>query len=917
MRILFFLLFTFSALAQVTTEEIFPTGDKEITLIFDLKLAKDSRASGLLGKTSDVYLWSGAGDADPGDAFKYQPAGQTNFSAPFDKGKMTSLGNDKWSIKLTPRTYFNVPAGNPIIKLGLLLKSGDGKAQTEDFILKLYAGSYALKWLSPTESFTLAEAGTSVNVRAKFSATSSISLKSAGTVLTSSASSDSINYTYSLGAEKGKLHTLILEGTSGSSSLKDSVRILTKPLVVTEALPSGIKDGVNYVGNKVVLCFYAPSTSFVYAIGEFSNWAALPAFLMKRTADGLRYWIDLGAQEAGKEVAYQYWVDGKLAVADPLTEKILDPSNDGSIPATTYPALKTYPTGAKGIVSVFESGATPYVWKTTSFTRPASSNLHVYELLVRDFVADRRYKTVADSLGYLKKLGINSLELMPVAEFSGNDSWGYNPIFYTAPDKAYGTKNDLKYLIDKCHENGIAVIMDIVLNQADYENPYVKMYWDGSKPTTTSPFFNPAATHPYSVFFDFNHESTHTQWLVDVVTKFWLEEYKIDGYRFDLSKGFTQTPSGSNVDLWGQYDASRVKIWKRIYDKIRSYDPTAYVVLEHFAANNEENELGNYGMLLWGNSKFDMARIAQGYTQDLSNASYKMRGFTNPSVMNYIESHDEERLMVEVTNGGKKVFTAQEKLERMKMAAATFFTIPGPKMIWQFGELGYDVSINDNGRTGAKPLKWSYVQDSERAKLLKVYQQLGALKTSKSIFTTTDFTVGSIGAVKRNLLTKGADYVLVLANPDINSQVVSASFPKTGVWYDYFSGKSFEVKDAEAKMNLLPGEFHLLTNVAWNTANLNLVPWSTPDFNIMGVESATINMKVYPNPSQDVVQLDWEAEMATETTLRVLDVAGREVLQKTLPQTKGMNSTTVSTQNIPKGLYFIQLNNSKAKLVVQ
>ena len=917
MRILFFLLCTFSAFAQVTTEEIFPTGDKEITLIFDLKLAKDSRASGLLGKTSDVFLWSGAGDSDAGDAFKYQPAGQTNFSVPFDKGKMTSLGNDKWSIKLTPRTYFNVPAGNPIVKLGLLLKSGDGKAQTEDFILKLYVGSYALKWLSPTESFTLAEAGTSVNVRAKFSATSSISLKSAGTVLSSSASSDSINYTYALGAEKGKLHTLILEGTSGTNTLKDSVRILTKPLVVTEALPAGIKDGVNYVGNKVVLCFYAPSTSFVYAIGEFSNWSALPAYLMKRTADGLRYWIDLGVQEAGKEVAYQYWVDGKLAVADPLTEKILDPNNDGSIPATTYPSLKTYPAGAKGIVSVFESGATPYVWKTTSFTRPASSNLHVYELLVRDFVADRRYKTVADSLGYLKKLGINALELMPVAEFSGNDSWGYNPIFYTAPDKAYGTKNDLKYLIDKCHENGIAVIMDIVLNQADYENPYVKMYWDGAKPMATSPFFNPTATHPYSVFFDFNHESPHTQWLVDVVTKFWLEEYKIDGYRFDLSKGFTQTPSGSNVDLWGQYDASRVKIWKRIYDKIRSYDASAYVVLEHFAANNEENELGNYGMLLWGNSKFDMARVAQGYTQDLSNASYKMRGFTNPSVMSYIESHDEERLMVEVTNGGKKVFTAQEKLERMKMAAATFFTIPGPKMIWQFGELGYDVSINDNGRTGTKPLKWTYAQDSERAKLLKVYQQLGALKTTKPIFTTTDFTVGSLSAVKRNLLTKGSDYLLVVANPDVNSQVISASFPKTGVWYDYFSGKSFEVKDAEAKMNLLPGEFHLLTNVAWNTANLNLVPWSTPDFNIMGVENESLQVKVYPNPARDMVQVDWDSEIANETILRVLDAMGREVMQKNLTQTKGENSTNVSTQNFPKGLYFIQLNNSKAKLVVQ
>jgi hypothetical protein len=285
--------------------------------------------------------------------------------------------------------------------------------------------------------------------------------------------------------------------------------------------------------------------------------------------------------------------------------------------------------------------------------------------------------------------------------------------------------------------------------------------------------------------------------------------------------------------------------------------------------------------------------------------------------MNYIESHDEERLMVEVANGGKKTFTAQERLERMKMAAATFFTIPGPKMIWQFGELGYDVSINENGRTGSKPLKWTYQQDSERAKLLKVYQQLGALKSSKAIFATTDFTVGAIGPVKRNLLTKGSDYMLLLANPDINAQVISASFPKTGVWYDYFSGKSFEVKDAEAKMNLLPGEFHLLTNVSWNTTNLGLVPWSTPDFNIMGVEKESIQLKVYPNPSHDVVQIDWEAETSNETILRVLDGAGRELFQKTLPQSKGANSTILSTQNIPKGLYFVQLNNSKSKLVVQ
>jgi hypothetical protein len=459
--------------------------------------------------------------------------------------------------------------------------------------------------------------------------------------------------------------------------------------------------------------------------------------------------------------------------------------------------------------------------------------------------------------------------------------------------------------------------MDIVLNQADFENPYVKMYWDGAKPTASSPFFNPAATHPFSVFFDFNHESLHTQWLVDLVTKFWIEEYKIDGFRFDLSKGFTQTPSGSNVGQWGQYDGSRVRNWKRIYDKIRSYDASAYVILEHFAANNEENELGNYGMLLWGNSKFDMTRVVQGYTQDLSQISYKTRGFTNPSVMSYIESHDEERLMVEIASGAKKTFTAQERIERMKMAAATFFTIPGPKLIWQFGELGYDVSINENGRTGVKPLKWNYAQDSERAKLLKVYQQLGALKTSKPIFTTTDFTVGSLSVVKRNLLTRGLEHLLVIANPDINPQVVSASFPKTGTWYDYFSGKSFEVNDAEAKLSLLPGEFHLLTNVAWNTTNLGLVPWSTPDFNILGVEQESQSLKLYPNPARDLVKLDWDSAAAGETILKLMDSMGREVFQKNLPQTKGLNSTTISVEHMSKGNYFIQINKQNAKLFIQ
>ena len=232
-----FLLVNFKALGQVTTQELFPNAENEITIIVDLKKAKDSRATGLLGKSSDVYLWSGAGATETGNAFQYQPSGQTNFSAPFEKGKMTSLGNDVWSIKLIPRSYFSVPSGTPIVKLGLLLKSGDGKSQTEDFLLNLYTGSLGIKWLAPTEKFTLSEANKTVKIRATFSAKSNAELRLGSTLIWIQTAADSVNVSYTLGAEQGKSYQFVLSIETGSVKYKDSVQILTKPLVAIKDRP--------------------------------------------------------------------------------------------------------------------------------------------------------------------------------------------------------------------------------------------------------------------------------------------------------------------------------------------------------------------------------------------------------------------------------------------------------------------------------------------------------------------------------------------------------------------------------------------------------------------------------------------------------------------------------------------------------
>ena len=105
-------------------------------------------------------------------------------------------------------------------------------------------------------------------------------------------------------------------------------------------------------------------------------------------------------------------------------------------------------------MSVLQSNAPAYTFTTTNFQRPARANLVVYELHLRDFIARHDYRTLTDTLRYLQRLGVNAIELLPVNEFENNNSWGYNPSFYFAPDKYYGTANDFKRFIDVCPQPG-------------------------------------------------------------------------------------------------------------------------------------------------------------------------------------------------------------------------------------------------------------------------------------------------------------------------------------------------------------------------------------------------------------------------------------------------------------------------------
>ena len=299
-----------------------------------------------------------------------------------------------------------------------------------------------------------------------------------------------------------------------------------------------------------------------------------------------------------------------------------------------------------------------YNWQVTNFKRPLKTDLVVYELLVRDFVSTHDYKTLIDTLGYLKRLGVNAVELLPIMEFEGNDSWGYNPNFDFALDKFYGPKNDLKRFVDVAHQNGMAVILDAPMNDIMSSSTLAKLYWDpvNNRPAADNPWLNPIATHDYNVGCDFNHDSPETRYYMKRFTTFWLSQFHVDGFRFDLAKGYTQTISytivGNTIvyddNKVSLYDPSRVYNLERIADNVWNQDASAYVILELFTEVKEETILVNYGMMVWDNMNGNYTQASMGYSSgwDLSGTSYLSMGWKVPGNVAYMESHDEERLNV-------------------------------------------------------------------------------------------------------------------------------------------------------------------------------------------------------------------------------------------------------------------------------
>lgn len=825
----------------LTVSPAFPVDNAPVTLTFD---ASKGNAA-LTGFVGDVYMHIGVITDQSTGPTNWKYVKVSSFSSADAAVKMNAIGGGKYQFTLSPRTFFGVPAGEKILHIAVLFRSADGtvvgrNSDGSDIFTPIYESTpLQVKFSSPefepmyipNPVLGVLAVGGSLQVKALASRTANLTLSLNGQSFATATAATSITGTATITANG--IQQVKISAVENGITAERTFEFIINGTPSIEALPAAAtKDGVNIINNgtSAIFNFTAPSKGSVYLIGDFNNWALNNSYALKRTPDGTRWWIQLDNLSPQTEYAYQYVVDGSLRVPDPYTEKILDPSNDSYIPASVYPSLKAYPAGkTTGLVSTFIPSPSAYSWQINNFSRPAKTDLVIYEMHIRDFVSEHSYAAALTKLTYLKNLGINAIELMPVNEFEGNSSWGYNTSFYFAADKYYGTKQALQNFIDECHKKGIAVIIDMVLNHSFGQSPMVQLYWDSAnkRPAANNPWFNIQDKHPYGVGFDFNHESALTKYFAKNVMKFWLEEYKVDGFRFDLSKGFTQKFT-NDVNAWGQYDASRIAIWKDYNAHIRSIDPNAYVILEHFAADNEEKELTADGMLVWNNVHGPMSEASMGF---VANSNFNRlfydahSGFSfsqQDKLVGYMESHDEERLMYKNLqygnyNGSYNIkSTIPTSLTRQEMAAAFLLCTPGPKMWWQFGELGYDKSIDLNGRLGEKPILWSYFDDPDRKALYNAVAKIMKVRTSQSVFQTGNFNYGTSGYVKYMRLFSASGNVVLVGNFNIVPEQANIAFPANGTWYDFMNPGQTETISGNYTKTLAPGEYHIYTSVNYN-----------------------------------------------------------------------------------------------------
>ena len=914
--------------------------NQSVTITVDIN-SSDTNCNSISNPDS-VYMHAGIGDDS--SPWGYSVIG--NWGQDDGVGQMSDNGNGTWSITIVPEEYFSLTAGQAVsaTKMGLVFRNEDGTQELKDqgcsdFFINV--GSFQVEMINPDSSgLILVDYNESTQILAQnTNGNADYELYANGELIDSQSSINFYNgYQFDNLTENQycELHV-----TQNGSTVERKFTILVNNTSI-ESIPESLEDGINYNDNdntKAILVLSAPYKDFIYVAGDFNFWSPTSEYAMKKDSSSDRFWLEIEDLDPDQTYTYQYWVSdlspidespSLVKTADPFSTMVLSPFDDPWIPEDSYPNLPEYPYeyGIEREVTVLKTGQEDYNWQVNDFVKPKKEDLIIYEVLIRDFDSERTYQNLIDRIDYFKDLNVNAIELMPVMEYEGNESWGYNTSFHMSVDKFYGPEEKLKQFVDLCHQNDIAVILDIALNHITGRSPFVRMWMNDpdnngwGSVSEENPYLNEVAKHSYSVFEDFNHQSYLTQYYTKRVIKHWVEEFKIDGFRWDLTKGFTQNCNAGDDGCTNAYQQDRVDILKSYADYSWSLDPDHYVIFEHLGGSSEEQQWANYrlnegkGIMMWGKVNNPYYQLLMGYGSDsnFGGIGHESRGFQGKRLLGYFESHDEERIMYKALQYGNNWdgYNIQElniALSRMSAIGAMSLTIPGPKMIWHFSDLGmenslftcYDGSVNEpDCKLDTKPQpQWAnnWLSNDNRREVYDNWSRIIDLKINEDVFEGNySITSGSLTPIvyiwDDNISSSELKNVIILANFDVVDQSVTPYFPYTGTWFDLMDEDgetTLNVASTTDQIILHPGEFKIYGNQASTTLSNTVID--------------DINLILSPNPSVDFITINKDADL-----IEIYDVAGKKLLSFN----NIIENQQLDINQLQTGYYIVKVYNNES-----
>ena len=501
----------------------------------------------------------------------------------------------------------------------------------------------------------------------------------------------------------------------------------------------------------------------------------------------------------GEEGSYRYWFQllrhGKI-----VTSSFCDPFATRS------------GTGAQSAF-VLDSQSLPFGWSDIGFRVPEVDDLVVYEMHVGEF--NGTFDGAAQQIDYLTGLGVNVLELMPFTNIKEDIDWGYTPLGYFAPEDRYGGPEGLKRLVNTCHERGVAVILDAVYAHAHPEFPYNLVYetsgeWNPMMGTFAGEFFSCPGT-------DYSKEFTRDYFLL--VNQYWLDEYHIDGFRYDYVPGMYDGPVGQGYsDL--VYRTYRVS---QNFGDFRRFEASGYrsriIQCAEHLPNGPEILSSTYSNTCWQNGLLDEAAAQANQPVRKSFAHQldpELKGYpnvysnpvTNEKIpvapFQYLCSHDNPRLINRFGSDPERDMIGEPYGDRdlfykTQPYAIAMYTAKGIPMLWEGEEFGENWNVPSFGLGRvllSRPLHWEYFYDGNGRALVDLYRRLGtlrkglpALKSRGYFYYYDDYLQRNDGIISFRREAIGANgestqSVIVMLNFSDHDVDAWVPWPKAGTWVE-------------------------------------------------------------------------------------------------------------------------------------